>query len=134
MRVTRLMAGVVASEAAKAAKDAADKYGPKAKDAALRGAKVAAEYGADAAVVAGRAAESGAVKAAGLLRTGAIRAALLRESTLDVSNVDVDTNESGKRVLLSGTVKSASQRTAVERITKEAAAGYAIDNEIVVKG
>jgi osmotically-inducible protein OsmY len=116
------------------AKDAAAKYGPVAKDAALKGAAAAAELGSAAAVTAGQATESAAIRAAGLLRTGAIRAALLRESSLDVSDVDIDTNESGKRVLIKGRVKSEAQRRAVERIAHERAAGYTIENRLVVKG
>lgn len=134
-----------AAEASKAAQDAAAtvkesareaaaKYGPAAKDAALRGAKAAAEVGADAAVAAGRATESAAIKAAGLLRTGAIRAALLRETSLDVSNVDIDTDEPGRRVVIKGSVKTAAQRDAVDRITKQTAPGYVVENLVVVKG
>ena len=127
-------ASETADEAAKAAKDVAAKVGPVAKDAALKGASAAAALGSEAAVAAGRATASASVRAAGALRTGAIRAALLRDQSLDVSNVDIDTDELAKRVVLKGRVKSTAQRTAIERIAQDKAPGYTIENRLLVKG
>lgn len=127
-------ASKAAEGAAATAKDAAAKYGAEAKDAALKGASAAAALGSEAAVTAGRATEQAAVKAAGALRTGAIRAALLRDSSLDVSNVDVTTDEPGKRVTLDGRVRTAGQRAAVERIAKGKAAGYTVENRLKIAG
>jgi osmotically-inducible protein OsmY len=70
------------------------------------------------------------VRAAGALRTGAIKAALLAETSLDVSDVDVDTIESAKRVILKGRVRSEAAKTAVERIAAAKAPGYTIDNQL----
>jgi osmotically-inducible protein OsmY len=115
------------------AKDVAAKAGVEARDAALKGAAAAAEAGAEAAVVAGNAAAVGAVKAAGLLRTGAVKAALLADKTLDVSDVDVTTDEPRRLVTLTGRVRTAAQKSAVEAIARGKAPGYTIDNKLVVK-
>jgi osmotically-inducible protein OsmY len=90
--------------------------------------------GSEAAITAGRATESAAVRAAGALRTGAIRAALLRDESLDVSGVDVNTDEPARRVTLEGRVKNAVQRAAVERIAKEKAPGYTVENKLKIAG
>jgi osmotically-inducible protein OsmY len=126
-------AGEAADQASQAAKDIAAKVGPQAKDVALKGASAAAAVGSQAAVVAGHALETASIRAAGALRTGAIRAALLRDSSLDVSHVDVDTNETAKRVVLTGHVKSRTDRDAVDRIAHDKAPGYTIENRLVVK-
>lgn len=133
-------AGEAASDASKAAKDVAasakdvaKEVGAEAKDVALKGASAAAAIGSEAAVAAGRATAVASVRAAGALRTGAIRAAFLRESSLDVSDVDVDTDEPAKHVLLKGRVKSAAQKEAIDRIAHDKAPGYTIENRLVVK-
>jgi hypothetical protein len=118
----------------KSAKEAATKFGAQAKDAALKGASAAAGVGSDAAVAAGKATEVAAVRAAGALRTGAIRAALLREPSLDVSHVNIDTDEPAKRVVLSGRVKTTAARATVERLAREKAPGYTVENRLVVGG
>jgi hypothetical protein len=121
-------------KAGETARDVAAQVGPAARDAALKGASAAAAIGSQAVVAAGRATEAASVRAAGALRTGAIRAALLRESSLDVTDVNVDTDEPAKRVVLKGRVKSTTQRSAIERITQDKAPGYTIENRLVVKG
>lgn len=137
----RESAGDAAKEASKAAqgaaetaKEAASKLGAQAKDAALEGASAAAAIGSQAAVSAGRATENASVRAAGALRTGAIRAALLRNESLDVSDVDVNTDEATKRVVLLGRVKSAVEKATVERIAREKAPGYTVENRLTVRG
>jgi hypothetical protein len=93
-----------------------------ARDAAARGAQVAAAAGADAAVT-----------AAGVLRTGAVKAALLHDTSIDVSDVDVDTDQVSRRVTLKGRVRSAAVRDKVVDIAREAAPGYTIDNELTIR-
>jgi colicin import membrane protein len=130
----RDQAGEAAKEASKAAQKTASKLGAEAKDVALKGASAAAAVGSEAAVSAGKASEVAAIRAAGALRTGAIRAALLRDESLDVSDVDVNTEEPAKRVVLLGRVKTAAQKAAVERIAKEKAPGYTVENRLTVRG
>jgi hypothetical protein len=112
-----------------AAEKIGDKIGPasedaarSARDAAARGARVAAAAGSEAAVT-----------AAGVLRTGAVKAALLQDETIDVSDVDVDTNQVARRVTLKGRVRSAAVRDKVVDLAREAAPGYTIDNELTIR-
>ncbi len=113
----------------KAAEKLGDKIGPasedaarSARDAAAKGARIAAAAGADAAVT-----------AAGVLRTGAVKAALLQDNTIDVSDVDVDTDQVSRRVTLKGRVRSAAVREKVIDLAREAAPGYTIDNELTIR-
>jgi hypothetical protein len=106
-----------------------DKIGPaseeaarSARDAAAKGARVAAAAGADAAVT-----------AAGVLRTGAVKAALLQDASIDVSDVDVDTDQVARRVRLKGRVRSAAVRDKVVDLAREAAPGYTVDNELTIR-
>jgi osmotically-inducible protein OsmY len=130
----REQASEKAKEASKSAAEVAKKVGAEAKDVALKGASAAAAAGSEAAVAAGKASEVAAVRAAGALRTGSIRAALLREKSLDVSDVRIDTDEPAKRVVLTGRVKSGIQKAEIERIAKEKAPGYTLENRLVVRG
>ena len=112
-----------------AAEKIGDKIGPaseeaarSARDAATKGARIAAVAGADAAVT-----------AAGVLRTGAVKAALLQDNSIDVSDVDVDTDQVARRVTLKGRVRSEGVRDKVVDLAREAAPGYTIDNELTIR-
>ena len=112
-----------------AAEKIGDRIGPatedaarSARDAAAKGARVAAAAGADAAVT-----------AAAVLRTGAVKAALLQDNSIDVSDVDVDTDQVSRRVTLKGRVRSAAVRDKVVDLAREAAPGYTIDNELTIR-
>jgi hypothetical protein len=125
--------GAAAEKAGEKIGQAADKFGEKigpatedaaraARDAATRGARVAAVAGADAAIT-----------AAGVLRTGAVKAALLHDPSLDVSDVDVDTDQVARRITLKGRVRSEAARDKVVDIARETAPGYTIDNELTIR-
>jgi hypothetical protein len=112
-----------------AAEKIGDKVGPAAEDAgraarnaASKGAAVAAAVGADAAIT-----------AAGALRTGSVKAALLEDSTIDVSDVDVDTDQVTRHITLKGHVRSAAVREKVVDITRDTAPGYTIDNQLTIR-
>jgi osmotically-inducible protein OsmY len=74
-----------------------------------------------------------AVSAAGVLRTGAVKAALLQDTSIDVSDVDVDTDQVARRVTLKGRVRSAAVRDKVVDIARGAAPGYTIQNELTIR-
>ena len=112
-----------------AAEKVGDKIGPASEDAA----KSAREAAAKGAAIAAAAGAEGLTTAAGVLRTGAVKAALLHDSSIDVSDVDVDTNEVARRVTLKGRVQSAAVRDKVIDIAREAAPGYTIDNELTIR-
>jgi osmotically-inducible protein OsmY len=121
--------GQAGEKSGAAAEKLGDRIGPaseeaarNARDAAAKGAKVAAAAGADAAIT-----------AAGVLRTGAVKAALLQDTSIDVSDVDVDTDPVARRVTLKGRVRSAGERDKVIDLAREAAPGYTIDNELTIR-
>lgn len=112
-----------------AAEKLGDRIGPaseeaarNARDAAARGARVAAAAGADAAIT-----------ASGVLRTGAVKAALLQDTSIDVSDVNVDTDPVARRVTLKGRVRSPAVRDKVIDLAREAAPGYTIENELRIR-
>ena len=112
-----------------AAERLGDKIGPAsenaaktARDAATKGATVAAAAGSD-----------GLTTAAGVLRTGAVKAALLHDTSIDVSDVDVDTDQVARRVTLKGRVRSAAVRDKVIDLAHGAAPGYTIQNELTIR-
>ena len=83
---------------------------------------MAAAAGADAAVA-----------AAGALRTGAVKAALLQDTSIDVSDVDVHTDQVRRRVTMKGRVRSAAVRDKVIDIARDTAPGYTLDNELTIR-
>ena len=83
--------------------------------------------------VAAAAGAEGLTTAAGVLRTGAVKAALLHDTSIDVSDVDVDTNEVARRVTLKGRVQSAAVRDKVIDLARGAAPGYTIQNELTIR-
>ncbi len=61
-----------------------------------------------------------------------IEAALTLDKNIDASHIDVDTDADTKTVTLKGTVPTAAQRTAVEKVARDKAEGYEIRNLLTV--
>ena len=61
-----------------------------------------------------------------------VKTALMADSTIDASKIDVDTDAGTRTVTLKGTVATASQKAAAERIAKSKAAGYTVKNMLTV--
>jgi osmotically-inducible protein OsmY len=92
-----------------------------AADAANRAADKAGE-------LAGEAGEAiGAAK-----QTFDVKAALTADTTIDASHIDVDTEHETRTVTLKGTVPTAEQKAAAERIARDKAEGYTIVNQLTV--
>jgi hyperosmotically inducible protein len=91
------------------------------RDAAGRAADKTAEAAKDA---------GSAIDAA--KQTFDVKAALMADTTIDASHVDVDTNHETKTVTLKGSVPTAAQKAASERIAREKAEGYTIVNDLTV--
>ncbi len=89
----------------------------------------AAERAGDA--VAGAAKDAGAAAHAGK-QTLDVKAALLADSTIDASKIDVDTDENTKTVTLKGSVATAAQKATAERIARAKAEGYKVRNNLTV--
>ena len=61
-----------------------------------------------------------------------VKAALLADKTVDASHIDVDTDKDRKILYLRGTVPTAAQKAAAERIARDKADGFTIHNELTV--
>jgi osmotically-inducible protein OsmY len=107
-----------AKDEAKDAKEATDAAKAKAKDEA-----------ADAKRTAGGAAAS--IDAA--TETIDVKAALMADSTVDASDINVDTFRETKTVVLKGSVPTSAQKSEAGRIAAREAEGYKIDNQLVIK-
>jgi osmotically-inducible protein OsmY len=122
----------------------AEKNAEKARDAAEEAARKATEAGAAAATqvanqvaakVADQAKEAG--KAVGETMAAAsntfdVKASLLADSTIDASNVNVDTDGKAKTVTLKGSVPTAEQKAAAAQLAASVATGYKVVNQLVV--
>jgi osmotically-inducible protein OsmY len=61
-----------------------------------------------------------------------VKAALMADSSIDASHIDVDTDASTKTVTLKGSVPTRNQRAAADKIAREKAEGYTIVNKLAV--
>jgi len=104
-------AGEAIKEAGRDVGDAAEKAGDKVAEAAKD---------AGAAVHAGK-------------QTLDVKTALIADSAIDASRIDVDTDENTKTVTLKGSVPNAAQKASAERIAKAKAEGYKVRNLLVVR-
>jgi osmotically-inducible protein OsmY len=99
------------------AKEIGDKVAEGAKDAGASIKKEAEKVGADV----------GAAK-----QTLDVKTALMADKNIDASNIDVDTDAATKTVTLKGTVPSAAQKAAAEKLAHKHAEGYHIKNQLTV--
>jgi predicted small secreted protein len=117
------------AHAADAAKDATAASKDKA-DAATAAAKAESR---DEANDAKRAAGSAGAAIDAAKETLDVKAALTADSTVDASDINVDTFHETKTVVLKGSVPTAAQKTEAARIAGREATGYKVDNQLVVK-
>jgi osmotically-inducible protein OsmY len=66
------------------------------------------------------------------LQTVDVKTAILADEEIDAGAIDVDTYADKKLIVLRGSVPSEAQKMKAERIAKENAEGYKIDNRLVV--
>jgi osmotically-inducible protein OsmY len=117
-----------AQEAKEGSQDAAHKIGEKAKevgDQAAAGARDVGQQIKEAAKEVGS--EVGATK-----QTVDVKAALMVDSSIDASHIDVDTDAATKTVTLKGSVPTAAQKAAAEKVAREKAEGYKVRNLLTV--
>jgi osmotically-inducible protein OsmY len=117
------------ANAADAAKDATADAKDKA-DATAAAAKAEAK---DEAADAKRAAGSAGAAIDAAKETVDVKAALMADTTVDASDINVDTFKETKTVVLKGSVPTAAQKAQAGRIAAREADGYKIDNQLVVK-
>lgn len=61
-----------------------------------------------------------------------IRAALMADSNIDASTIEVSAESESDTITLRGTVPTAATKSAVEKIAREKAQGYTIHNQLTV--
>ncbi len=91
------------------------------KDAAIASEKVA-EAGSEAGEAIG-----------GGVKTADVKTALMADSLVTGSEIDVDTNNDTKTVALTGTVATEAIRARAEQVAKDNATGFTVVNKLVVK-
>ena len=93
---------------------------------------------ADEAKVVGAAVKEGAKEVASDVgarkQTVDIKAALLVAKGIDASHINVDTDAQTKTVTLKGTVPTADQKAAAEKVARDMAEGYKVLNLLAVAG
>lgn len=107
----------------------------------------AAEATAEAAREAGRETREGMAAAGQMAREGArevagagdaaqqtaqIKSALMADTTIDSTGIDVDTDSNTKTVTLKGRVATAAQKTRAAQIATDKAPGYTVTNNLQV--
>lgn len=122
-------AAAASREAGAEAKDAGRDAGAAIKEAG-REVGNAAEKAGD--TLAGAAKDAGAEIHASK-QTLDVKTALMADSSVDASNINVDTDDKTKTVTLKGTVPNAAQKATAERIAKAKAGGYKVRNTLTVK-
>ena len=61
-----------------------------------------------------------------------VRAALMADKAIDASKIDVDADGATKTVTLKGTVPSAAQKSAAEKLARAKAEGYTVKSQLTV--
>jgi osmotically-inducible protein OsmY len=117
-----------AQEVKEESKDAAHKIGEKAKEVGGEVAEAAKDVGQkikEGAQQVGS--EVGAKK-----QTVDVKAALMVDRSIDASHIDVDTDAHTRTVTLKGTVPTAAQKAAAEKVARRKAEGYKVRNLLTV--
>jgi osmotically-inducible protein OsmY len=115
-------------EAKGESQDTAHKIGEKAKEIGgkvAEGTKSVGEKIKEGAKEVGS--EVGAKK-----QTVDVKGALLLDKSIDASHIDVDTDADAKTVTLKGTVPTAAQKAAAEKVARDKAEGYRVRNQLTV--
>jgi osmotically-inducible protein OsmY len=71
-------------------------------------------------------------KTRGALETVDVKSAIIADKTIDSGAIDVDTYQETKTVVLRGSVPSEAQKMKAEKIARENATGYRVENRLAV--
>jgi osmotically-inducible protein OsmY len=132
-----------AREGAQTAKEestgTAQKIGAEAKETGSKIGQEAKEVGgkvAEGAKAVGATVKEGAKEVASDVgarkQTVDVKAGLMAAKGIDASHIDVDTDANTKTVTLTGTVPTAAQKAAAERVARDKAEGYKVRNLLTV--
>lgn len=126
-------AGVACDNTARGVKQDAKQDAAAVKDEAKETSDAAKTAGKDVADDAKRAAGSAGAALDAAKETIDVKAALMADASVDASDINVDTYQETKTVVLKGSVATAAQKEEAGRIASREAAGYKVDNQLTVK-
>ena len=106
--------------------DGVKKDAENAADKTAEAADAAAEKTAEAAAATGAA-------VGGALETGQVKSAIMADTRVDASDINVDTDEGKKTVTLKGSVKSETEKVIAGEIAAAKATGYTIVNDLTIR-
>ncbi len=126
-------AGREAGEAARGAGEATRDAGRGAAEATREAGREAGQPTREAGrEVGGAAGRSGSAIGAAT-ETMDVKAALMGDSTVDASDINVDTYADRRTVVLRGSVRTQAQKAAAAKIAAREAEGYKVDNQLTVR-
>lgn len=111
---------------------AAEEKARAAGNAAADTAKAAGDTAGNAGRAAGDAVGNAGRAADAAVETMDVKAALMKDSRVDASDINVDSDHVSKTVTLKGKVPTAAQKTLAEQIATEQAVGYRVRNDLTV--
>lgn len=118
-----------AQQAEEQTRDERDRAGDAAREAGKDAAEAARRVGAAAA----EGAEELAERASAAAETIDVKAALMADSSVDATRIDVDTDYRTKTVTLNGYVSTEAEKAAAETIAKKEAPGWTVVNNLEVR-
>lgn len=80
-----------------------------------------------------QAADEAGTKMEGAMQTGEVKTALLADTRLGATDINVDTNETTKTVTLNGSVKTEAEKQLAGEVATSKATGYTIVNNLTIK-
>ena len=113
-------------------RDEADKAGEKIKEGAQKTGEVVKDAAKDVKREAKPAAKEVGAAVDATKQHLDVKAALLADKAVDASHIDIDVNKDAKILYLRGTVPTAAQKAAAERIARDKADGFVVRNELTV--
>jgi osmotically-inducible protein OsmY len=103
------------------------------REAADAAARATGEAVGETSAAVGAAVDEAGRAVGGALETASVKAALLADTRVDASGINVDTDADTKTVVLKGTVPTTAQKTIAEQIAMKHAAGYRVRNNLTVE-
>ena len=114
------------------AEDSAAEAARDTREAAEDAARTTGDAADDAATTVGGALDNAGRAADAAVETMDVKTALVADTRVDASDVNVDTNHDTKTVVLKGAVPTAAQKTLAEQIAMKQATGYRVQNNLTV--
>ncbi len=80
-----------------------------------------------------QAADAAGTRMEGAMETGEVKTALLADTRVGATDINVDTNEATKTVTLNGSVKTEAEKQLAGEVATSKATGYTVVNNLAIK-